>query len=126
VPDSKNPFVVACTTALSKLTEDFGFDEPKVERFGREVCVHYHKAHRTVSIACEPGLEPIIEFFYPASETGEPPLPWAARNGVARCRRIPQLGVKQPPRRGSPFDYATYLESAAQALFTLESRWLAA
>jgi hypothetical protein len=76
-----------------QLVEGFGFDEPEVEQLGHETYVRFHKGPVTVSVAWEPGTNPIVEFFYPAHE-GDEVVPWASRDGVAYTRRFPRVAVR--------------------------------
>jgi hypothetical protein len=120
----RNVFQLACVDAFRPLVDDFGFDEPDVESIGRESYVRFHKGARTVSIACEPGCTPIVELFYPSSETGESPVPWASRNGVPYSLRIPRLRVNAPEPDGSRASYSAYLISSLQALVDAETAFL--
>lgn len=91
--DGSTEFVDATHHAFKGLVTDYGFSAPVVDDLGREVFVRYDKGQHTVAVSLEHGSRPIVELFYPASETGERPLAWAERNGVARARRIPRLAT---------------------------------
>src|SRR5215475_8719102 len=90
--DPHRAFERACSNAFVFLCERFGFAAPEFEQLGREGYVQFHKGSRTVSIAWEPGAAPLVELFFPAQDSGDRPVPWAARNGVPYARRIPSLG----------------------------------
>ncbi len=117
-------FETACRSAFRDLVERFGFDEPEVESIGRETYVRYHKGPRTVSIAYEGGTEPIVELFYPSSETGEKPVPWAARGEVQYSRRIPRLKVQESSGGGSSSGLQRYLAASLNALESAERSFL--
>jgi len=121
---SRNSFQLACVDAFRPLVDDFDFDEPEVESIGRESYVRFHKGSRTVSVACEHGLTPIVELFYPSAETGEPPVPWASRDGIPYARRIPRLGVRAAVPDGSRDAYSTLLTAILLALVDAEREFL--
>lgn len=116
--------LTACGAALEVLCDRFGFEEPVLERIGRESFVRFHKGPRTVSIAHEPGGRPLVELFFPSSDTGEPPVPWAARGGVPRSRRIPSLAVHRRKRPRDFDELRSYLQEAAGELCELEHGFL--
>lgn len=117
-------FETACLNAFRDLVERFGFDEPEVESIGRETYVRYHKGRRTVSIAYEDGTEPIVELFYPSCETGDKPVPWAARGDVPYSRRIPRLKVDASSDGGSVSGLQRYLAASLLALESVERSFL--
>jgi len=119
-------FVDPCLDAFRGLTERFGFAEPVCEAIGREEYVRYERGDQTVSIAYEPGNPPIVELFYPSSETGEAPLRWAETDGVQRSRRIPHLRVDIPFDVSEPATVSQYLIASAEALGRVEHDWLRA
>lgn len=118
-------FSRSCVKAFRFLVDLYSFREPEVERIGRETFVRYHRNSHTVSVAHEPPHAPLVELFYPAAETGEREVPWAARDGVARTRRIPSLKVEVQFICGGNSNFEAYLESIAQALERQEQAWLA-
>jgi len=89
--DAHRSFERACSKAFGFLCHRFAFAEPEFEQIGREAYVRFHKGALTVSIAWEPGAPPLVELFLPAHNSGEPQVPWAARDGVPYARRIPPL-----------------------------------
>lgn len=116
--------LTACKTALGVLCDQFGFDEPTFEQVGREHYVRFHRGPRTVSVSVEPGGSPVIELFFPSSETGDPPVPWASRGGTPYSRRIPKLQVYEKSRPRSVDELASYLQEAAQELCRIEHSFL--
>jgi hypothetical protein len=119
-------FVEACRSAFQRLVRRYGFEEPEFERLGRETFARYHRAHRTISISVEPGSPPLVELFYPAAETGERPVPWAARQGVARCLRIPTLEVATVYDESDARSLMNYLVASAEELERVEAAFLKA
>jgi hypothetical protein len=130
-------FERACRHALGFLCERFGFRAPEFEQIGREAFVRFHRGPRTVSVSWEPSAPPLVEFFYPSALTGEPPVPWAGRDGVAYSRRIPRLassaafdptsGVSFRPEAWRDLDEAMmkeYLVAIGRALEAVESQFL--
>jgi hypothetical protein len=91
---------------------------------GRETFIEFHRGHQTVSVAYEPYSSPIVELFYPSTETGERSEFWAERNGVARSRRIPRLKVQVPFVAGKSPNFTEYLMASADELERVESEWL--
>ena len=67
-------FAIECRTAFDRLLTDFDFETVEVKSLGRECYVRYHKGPRTVSIAWEPGVAPIVELFAPARPGMKSPL----------------------------------------------------
>jgi hypothetical protein len=125
VSGSAHPeFVDACCAAFRRLVDIYGFAGPEVEPIGRETYVRYRKGGHEVSIAFEQGAAPIVELFYPSSETGERPLPWAERNRVQRSRRIPTLRIAECFRDSDPVGFARYLTAGADALERVERAFL--
>jgi hypothetical protein len=119
-------FVRTCCSAFRRLVDDYGFAEPVIEPLGRETFVRYLKGHREVSIAYEPGLAPIVELFYPSSETGERPTYWAEEKGVERTRRFPRYRIAERFKDSDPTSFARYLEATADALERVEREFLGA
>lgn len=121
---SGTAFAGASISAFRTLVDEFKYDAPEIEQGGREVYVRYHKGARTVSIAYEPGSAPCVELFHPPTDPSEQPVPWATRNGVARCRRFPRLSLRTGISWGtsSPGEYLT---ECARALVAAERSWLA-
>lgn len=117
-------FISACRKAFEFLIARYAFDELEYEAIGREAFVRFHRGHQTVSIAIEPGSPPIVELFYPSSETGEPPLWWAERHGVPRSRRIPRLHVHERFNQPDAEGLLRYLRACAEALERAEPDWL--
>lgn len=118
-------FVEACESAFSILIEQYAFQPPKVEQIGRECFIRYIKENHIVSIAFEYGSLPIVELFYPSSETGEPPTPWAEKNGIKYTRRIPNLKVGGKFNPDNKIDLTKYLKICATNLITVEYKFLA-
>jgi hypothetical protein len=106
------------------LVDAYGFAEPVVEPLGRETFVRYLKGLREVSIAYEPGLAPIVEFFHPSSETGERATHWAEEKGVQRTRRFPNYRIEERFKEADPTSFARYLEATADALEREEREFL--
>jgi hypothetical protein len=117
-------FVRTCCRAFRRLVDGHGFAEPVIEPIGRETYVRYRKGHREVSIAYEPGAAPIVEFFYPSSETGERPTPWAEQDGIQRTRRFPRYRIAEHFKESDPSSFAPYLEATAEALEREERAFL--
>jgi hypothetical protein len=117
--------LTACKTALGVLCDRFGFDEPTFEQIGHEHYVEFHKGPRTVSVSLEPGGSPVIELFYPSSDTGDAPAPWASRGDTPYSRRIPRLRVYARSRPRNVDELASYLHEAAQELCATEHGFLA-
>ena len=122
--DTQAVFAEACVRAFRVLVDSHGWEDPEIEPLGREVYVRYHKGNRTISISLEWGSTPWIELFYPSTETGERPVPWAERNGVPRCRRFPRINVGGTFSDRDPVVALRYLTTAAQALLLVEHDWL--
>jgi len=122
----QSTFIRECCNAFRRLVDSHGFAEPEIERIGRETYVRYRKGHHEVSIAYEHGTSPIVELYYPSSETGERPIPWTERNGVERSRRIPRLAVAERVTESDPTSFARYLDASVSALETVESVFLEA
>lgn len=130
-------YEAAARRAFHALTERFGFAHPQTERLGRESYVRFRKGTRFVSIAWEPGTAPIVELFLPSAESGDPPLPWAERDGVAYSRRFPRHGapsaeLRRDPSHRSTLDwrnptpemFETYLSREAERLIEVEPEFL--
>ena len=130
-------FERACRNALGFLCERFGFEAPEFEQIGREAYVRFDHGPRTVSVSWEPGAPPCVEFFYQSALTGDPPVPWAERNGVAYSRRFRRLasstvlgqscGVSVRPEAWWDPDEAMmeqYLVAIGRALEAVESQFL--
>jgi hypothetical protein len=117
-------FVRTCCSAFRRLVDHYGFAEPVIEPLGRETFIRYLKGYREVSIAYEPGAAPIVEFFYPSSETGERPTWWAEEDGVQRTRRFPTYRIEERYKESDPASCARYLEATAAALEREERAFL--
>ena len=117
-------FVRTCLSAFRRLVDKYGFTEPVIDPIGRETYVRYRKGLREVSIAYEPGAAPIVEFFYPSSETGERPTPWAEKDGVQRARRFPNYRTDVRFKDSDQTSFAPYLEAMASALERDELKYL--
>jgi hypothetical protein len=130
-------FERACRNALGFLCERFGFKAPEFEQLGREAFVRFDNGPRTVSVSWEPCAPPLVEFFYQSALTGDPPVPWVERDGVAYSRRIPRLasseefsktsGVSFRPEAWCDPDEAMmeqYLVAIGRALEAVESQFL--
>ena len=117
-------FVRTCCSAFRRLVDRYGFAEPVIEPLGREMFVRYLKGHHEVSISYEPGASPLVELFYPSSETGERPTPWAEQGGVQRARRFPRLAVTERFKESDPASFARYCEVSAAALEREEREFL--
>lgn len=117
-------FAAACIDAFSFLVTRFGFGAADVERIGRESFVQFHRNDATVSVAWEPGSQPIVELFYPPTN-GERTESWAVRNGVDRCRRIPRLRLVAVDE-ADPRSMKACLVTQATALEQAEHVWLSA
>ena len=61
-------FSEPCKVAFGFLVERYGFSAPEEEQIGRERFIRYQKHNKTVSIAYEPGVSPIVELFFPSRE----------------------------------------------------------
>jgi len=117
-------YVRTCLSAFQRLVDKYGFAEPVIEPIGRETYVRYRKGLHEVSIAYEPGAAPIVEFFYPSAETGEPPTPWAEKDGVQRTRRFPSYRIDVRFKDSNKASFAPYLEATADALEREEREYL--
>ena len=117
-------FVRTTLSAFRRLVDKYGFAEPVIEPIGRETYVRYLKGHRDVSISYEPGGAPIVEFFYPSADTGEPPTPWAEKDGVQRTRRFPKYRIDVRFKDSDQASFAPYLEATAIALERDECEYL--
>jgi len=113
-----------CCTAFRRLVDVYGFAEPVIEPLGREIFVRYLKGYREVSISYEPGASPLVELFYPSSETGDRPTPWAEEDGVQRSRRFPRLQVAETFSEKDPTSFARFLDASAKALERVEPAFL--
>ena len=119
-------FVRTCVSAFQRLVDKYGFAGPVIEPIGRETYVRYRKGLHEVSIAYEPGAAPTVEFFYPSSETGERPTPWAEKDGVQRTRRFPKYRIDVRFKDSDQKSFAPYLEATADALERDEREYLQA
>jgi len=117
-------FVEACIGTFSRLVEEYSFQPAEIEQIGRECFIRYNKGSHVVSIAYEIGSLPIVELFYPSSETGERPTPWAERNGVSYTRRIPRLKVAGKYEWQNKADLRRYLEQSVRELVSKEKKYL--
>jgi hypothetical protein len=124
VPDGSE-IASACEQRLSFLVERHGFEPPQVERIGRETYMRFHRGNRTVSIAWEPGLAPVVEIFEPPQSPTDKVESWAERNGVARMRRFPRVRTtsKFEPNDRSQLD--KYFGEVGEQLQKEEESWLA-
>jgi hypothetical protein len=113
-----------CCAAFRRLVDVYGFGQPVIKPIGRESFVRYFKGTREVCISYEDGASPLVELFYPSSETGERPTPWAEKDGVQRSRRFPRLEVAEPFSEKDPTSFARYLDASAKALERVESAFL--
>lgn len=116
-------FAEACRTAFMPLITRYGFAPQEVEPIGRECYVRFHKGPRTVSVAWEPGSNPIVEFFYPCGPNDQA-TPWAARGNVPYSRRIPHLVVKLRFDPDKPETVSAYLGATMQELADKENAFL--
>ncbi|MCB0353180.1 MAG: hypothetical protein KDD64_06625 [Bdellovibrionales bacterium] len=116
--------VDSCNAAFIRLVEVYGFSAGKKRQVGRELYVEFHRGPHTVSLACEPGGLPIVEIFYPASDTGEKATPWAARSGVPYCRKVPCLQVEGKFDGKSLEDMKEFLRLSAERFEEVEAEFL--
>jgi hypothetical protein len=116
-------FAEACRSAFITLVHRYQFSEPEVEPIGRECFVRFHKGPKTVSVAWEPGLAPIVELFYPAGPD-EKVTPWAARNSVPYARRIPRIAPRVRYDAEDADSMAAYLRESMQQLTEVERDFL--
>ena len=86
-------FVENVKEAFSFLTQKYGFSDPEVKDYGREIFVEFNRNDETVSVSMEIGTEPIIEIFLLCEGTQEKPLQWAERNGKQRYRKFPKFTI---------------------------------
>ena len=105
------------------LEASYGFSKPEVEPIGRECFVRFHKGPKTVSIAWEPGSDPIVELFYPSGPQDQV-VPWAARGNVPYSRRIPNLSVRVHYDPAKPETVSAYLRATMQQLVDREQTFL--
>jgi hypothetical protein len=56
-------FINKTKEAFSFLTQNYGFSEPEVKDYGREIFVYFNRNDETVSVSMEIGAEPLIEIF---------------------------------------------------------------
>ena len=61
-------FSEPCKRAFGFLVERYGFSAPEEEQIGRERFIRYQKHNKTVSIAYEPGVSPVVELFFPSRD----------------------------------------------------------
>jgi len=61
-------FSVPCKQEFAFLVDRYGFSGPEVEDFGRECVIRYQKGKKTVAIAYEVGVGPIVELFFPSRD----------------------------------------------------------
>jgi hypothetical protein len=113
-----------CCAAFRRLVDVYGFGQPVIKQIGHESFVRYSKGNREISISYEYGASPLVELFYPSSETGERPTPWAEKNAVQRSRRIPRLQVAEPFSAKDETSFGRYLDACAKALERVESAFL--
>ena len=118
-------FTESCCEAFRFLLERFGFTEPECKTIGRETYVQFERGNQAVSIAYEPGCNPIVELFYSCVEADEFHTPWAAKDGTPRARRIPSLHVDELFDENDPEVVRRYLRASAEALEEEEREWLA-
>ena len=123
---NKHLFEKSVNNNFRYLQEKYGFSAAAVvEDYGREIFVRYERNYQTVSISYEYGSSPLIEIFYPSSETGDKPVPWASKNNVQRSRRF----SKTRPKSHFSDDETSiekYIEEIALEFEKIESKWLEA
>lgn len=116
-------FKEAVTNNFSFLKTKYGFSEPVFEDLGREVYIRFNREDQTVSISYEFGSSPLIEIFYPSSETGDKPVPWASKNDVERSRRFSK--IKTSIRFSDDEDVIkSYVKEMSLEFENIESNWL--
>lgn len=89
----KNFFENVVKEEFHYLQEKYGFSSPVTEDYGHEIFVKFERNAQTISISLEHGSSPLIEIFYPSSETGDKPTPWASKSGIERSRRFPKISI---------------------------------
>jgi len=106
-------FINKTKESFGFLAQNYGFSEPEVKDYGREIFVYFHRNDETVSVSMEIGTEPIIEIFLLCEGTQEKPVPWAERNGKQRFRKFPKFSVIKD-----------FFNEAPNKLEETESEWL--
>jgi hypothetical protein len=107
-------FSEPCKQAFGFLVERYAFSPPEEEQLGRERFIRYQKRNKTVSIAYEPGLSPIVELFFPSRDL--------------KNRRFPKhdvvAGPKKKPKRWSDDRMSKFLATQASELERNEREFL--
>jgi len=120
---NKKLFENTVTDNFRFLLDKYGFSAPITEDFGREIFVKYERVNQTVSISYEFGSSPLIEIFYPSTESEEKSIPWAAKGNVQRSRRFPKIRIAT---RFSDDEnsIAEYIKELSLEFEKIESKWL--
>ena len=107
------------------LQDKYDFSAPVTKDFGREIYVRYERVNQTVAISYEFGMSPLIEIFYPSSETGDKSIPWESKSNMQRSRRFPKI---KPTTLFSDDETSieTYLKEMALEFEKAEMEWLEA
>ena len=108
------------------LNDRYGFLPPITEDFGREIFVRFERKEQTVSISLEHGNSPLIEIFFPSSETGDNPTPWLEKNGIERSRRFPSIAINSNFKEDDENSMKDYVREMSSAFEEKESEWLKA
>lgn len=122
----KNLFESIVKEEFDYLNNRYGFSPPITEDFGREIFVRFERKEQTVSISLEHGNSPLIEIFFPSSETGENPTPWLQKNGIERSRRFPSILIDSNFKEDDKDSIKDYVRKMSNAFEEKESEWLKA
>ena len=108
------------------LQDEYNFSAPVAEDLGREIFIKYERDGQTVSISLEHGSKPLIEIFYPSSETGDTPVPWASINGINRSRRFPKIETNSKFIETNEKESTKHIKEMSISLEANEKIWLKA
>ena len=120
---NKNLFEKSVIDNFRFLQDKYGFSTPVAKDYGREIFVRYERDNQTVSISYEFGMSPLIEIFYPSTESEEKSIPWASKGNVQRGRRFPKI------RLATHFSddensIVKYIKELSLEFEKIESKWL--
>ena len=122
----KNIFENVVKEEFHFLQRKYGFSSPVTEDYGREIFIKFERNAQTISISLEYGTSPLIEIFYPSSETGDKPTPWASKDGVERSRRFPKLKINTKYSDENENSVKGYIKEMSCVFEEKEAEWLKA
>jgi len=120
----RNHLVQMIEEAFSFLRAKYGFGNPVVKDYGRELFVEFERNADTISISIEVGSTPLVEVFIPVEGTAYKPVPWASKNNIQRARLFPRLKISRKFVPNDSEAVAEYLAEMAEQLDATQAEWL--